>query len=306
MESAYRPVGAGPAFSRQLIDAILAFVGDGDLLAADDLRPALERQLEAAGPDAVKALATALTMERGWGYYPPDPIARRIHHYLAPRFLAPGSTLSGAERLAAIESAPIVFVSNHLSYADANAMEVLLHAAGLTGLAARLTALAGPKVYSSRQRRFSSLCFGTIKVPQSSDVASGEAAMSPRAVAIAARRAIQTAQARLAAGDVLMLFGEGTRSRTATMQPLLPAATRYLDAADLWIVAVGLVGPENLFPVDGATVRPAKITATIGTPVRARDLQDAVGGNRHDMADTLGTAIAELLPPAYRGVYART
>ena len=48
-------------------------------------------------------------------------------------------------------------------------------ASGDAALANRLTAVAGPKVFTSRERRFSSLCFGTIKVPQSSEVASGEA-----------------------------------------------------------------------------------------------------------------------------------
>ena len=34
----------------------------------------------------------------------------------------------------------------------------------------RLTVVAGPKVYSSLRRRFSSLCFGTIKTAQSNTI----------------------------------------------------------------------------------------------------------------------------------------
>ena len=196
-----------------------------------------------------------------------------------------------------------MLISNHLSYADANLIEVLLHRAGFIALAGRLTALAGPKVFTSGQRRFSSLCFGTIKVPQSAEVASAEAAMSARDVARAAREAIGVAHARLDAGDALILFGEGTRSRAARMQPLLPAAARYLDAADTWITPVGLTGSERLFPVDTSTVRPARVTATIGTPIRARALWEAADGNRRAIADALGVAIAALLPLEYRGVY---
>jgi hypothetical protein len=54
-------------------------------------------------------------------------------------------------------------VSNHLSYADTDVIEVRLHRAGYAAVANRLTALAGPKAFTNRQRRFSSLCFGTIK-----------------------------------------------------------------------------------------------------------------------------------------------
>ena len=58
-------------------------------------------------------------------------------------------------------------------------------------------------VFTSRERRFSSLCFGTIKVPQSADVSSEEAVLSAREVARAACRAIDVAYERLTAGDAL-------------------------------------------------------------------------------------------------------
>src|SRR5688572_19864904 len=109
-------------------------------------------------PGELVALKANLTTDHGWAYYPPDPLARRIHHVLADRFLTPDSRVLGAHHLATVAGAPVVIVSNHLSYADANVIEVLLHRSGATELADRLTALAGPKVFTSRERRFSSLC----------------------------------------------------------------------------------------------------------------------------------------------------
>jgi len=107
-----------------------------------------------------------------------------------------------------------------------SAFPTLLHRAGIDDLADRLTAIAGPKVFTSRARLFSSFCFGTIKTAQSADVASEEAVMSPREIARAARRAIETSLERLGRGEAIVLFGEGSRSRTAAMQRLLPAVTR--------------------------------------------------------------------------------
>ena len=119
--------------------------------------------------------------------------------------------------------------ANHLSYSDANVVEVVLRKAGAAGLADRLTAIAGPKVYSNVTRRFSSLCFGTIKVPQSSERSSEDAVMNPRDIARAARRAIQIAQERLSLGEALLIFAEGSRSRTAQMQQFLSGTARYLE-----------------------------------------------------------------------------
>jgi 1-acyl-sn-glycerol-3-phosphate acyltransferase len=182
----------------------------------------------------------------------------------------------------------------------------MLERAGSDGasLARRLTALAGPKIFTSRERRFSSLCFGTVKVPQSSDVASEEAVLSARDVARAARRSIDVALDRLRAGDALVLFGEGTRSRAAAMQQMLPAIARYLVVPDCWVLPIGLTGSEALFAIQDATPRAARVTLAIGRPCRAHDLVAGADGDRRLVMDAIGLAIAAVLPEAYRGVYA--
>jgi 1-acyl-sn-glycerol-3-phosphate acyltransferase len=293
-----------PGSSRDtLIAAILSFIGGGDLLTADSIRPLLEREIDAAGSDALVALQGRLAAEAGWAYYPPDPLARRLHHLLADRFLEAGSDVTGLAHLAAAGGRPQTLFANHLSYADANVVDVLLRRAGADAVADRLTAIAGPKVFTSRQRRFSSLCFGTIKVPQSADVSSGEAQLNVREVARAARQAIDVASARIEAGDALLLFAEGTRSRTAKMQPLLAGVARYLDVPGTLVVPVGLTGPESLFPVDAATVQPSRIGMAVGRPIAAETLTSRARGNRRVIMDAIGLAIAELLPESYRGVY---
>ena len=289
-----------------LLEAILEFIGDRDLLALDGIRAALEREIDGDSPEALLALMQHLSADHGWAYYPPDPIARRIHHLLAGRFLAAESRVEGTAHAAAVSGAPVVIAANHLSYSDANVIEILLHRAGGAAavLSDRLTALAGPKVFTSRERRFSSLCFGTVKVPQSSDVSSEEAVLDARQVARAARESIAVAQARLTAGDALVLFGEGTRSRSGGMQRMLPAVARYLEVPGTWIVPTGLTGSETLFPVDGK-LKPARVTITLGRPIRADALM-AAAVDRRVVVDAIGLAIAQVLPPEYRGVYAET
>jgi 1-acyl-sn-glycerol-3-phosphate acyltransferase len=286
-----------------LVDAIVAFLAEQDLLTRRDIRAAISRAIDDAEPEALPALEARLVADNGWDYYPRDPLAQRIHHLLADRYLGDGSELRGAHHLAPVANAPVVIVANHLSYADANVIEILLQRAGGAPLANRLTALAGPKVFTSRERRFSSLCFGTVKVPQSADVASGEAVLNVRAAAQASRQAIEIARGRLRAGDALLLFGEGTRSRTGEMQSMLPGVARYLDVPGTWVLPAGLAGTEALFPVEGSTLRPALVVLQLGRPIRADALVTHAAGDRRLVMDAIGLAIAEMVPPQYRGVY---
>jgi 1-acyl-sn-glycerol-3-phosphate acyltransferase len=285
-----------------LIAAITSFLaGHGD---PAPIREMLAREIDSAGPGALESLGAKLAAAGSdWDYYPPDPLARRLHQMLATQFLKPDSTLRGAEHLHAIAGKPMVILANHLSYSDANVLEVMLQLHGCGDVAQRLTAIAGPKVYSSLTRRFSSLCFGTIKVAQSSGLSSEDAVMSPRDVARAARRSIQHAHARLAAGDALLVFGEGTRSRTRGMQSMLAGVSRYFDAPDVMICPIGIAGTEEFFPIGDESIHPVTVHISAGTPISAAELTRRASGDRQAMMDLAGRMIAAELPEAYRGVY---
>ena len=288
-----------------LVRAITTFLADRDDRTLDGIRRDLNRLIDDAGADGVEALNVRLAAAGAdWTYYPRDLLARRIHHVLAERLLAHGSGCEGIEHIAALDGQPVVIFANHLSYSDANLIEVLIDRAGGGALCDRLTVVAGPKVYSDLKRRFSSLCFGTIKVAQNSARSSESAVMNAREVARAARQSIDTAHERLRRGDALLLFAEGSRSRSGAMQPMLAGAIRYLEGPDAWVLPVGITGTETMFPIDDNTLYSVPVRATIGAPVRASSLRDAAGEDRQLMIDTIGVAISHLLPARYRGTYA--
>lgn len=288
----------------ELIGAITTFLGGRDERTMAEMRATLERELDRAGAAALDQLNVRLeTAGSDWTYYPPDPLARRVHHALADAILDSRSTVTGLEHLQSLGGQPTVFVANHLSYSDANLLEILLYRAGEVQVADRLTVVAGPKVYSSLKRRFSSLCFGTIKTPQSTALSSEDAIMHPREVARLARQCIDIAQDRVRRGETLLVFGEGTRSRTCGMQPTLAGVARYLEWPGTQILPVGLTGTEVMFPIGEEALHDVPIVARIGTPIDAAALRARHGGDRRAMMDDVGRSIADLLPVEYRGVY---
>ena len=88
----------------------------------------VENVLDALGPAAVDALRARLSASAdAWSYYSADPVAREIHYAMAPLVLKHPPQVFGIDNLDAVRNRPFVIVSNHLSYSDANVIQVLLH-----------------------------------------------------------------------------------------------------------------------------------------------------------------------------------
>ena len=290
--------------ARALVERILAFAGQQSD-QVEGLRGRLENLLATEPDGAVRRLVQRLmTTGSEFAYYPPDLLARKIQHAVAEYALVDDSMLFGTENLAQVGDEAAVLLSNHLSYSDANLLEVLARKAGCAHIADRLTVVVGPKVYSEPFRRFSSLCFGTIKTPQSSARSSEEAVMTTRQVARLARESIAIAVERERLGDALLIFVEGTRSRNSRMQRALQGVARYFEDPERLLLPIGICGSERFVPVGVEHINPTCVTIHVGRAAKAGVLASHCGSNRQLRMDAIGIAIARLLPAEYRGVYA--
>jgi 1-acyl-sn-glycerol-3-phosphate acyltransferase len=291
-------------------------------LDVDGLVSQMSRMLSewgAGDAEALRAVIGPLARERGaadfqafleqarstgatWGFHPAAELARQVSRAVMKQVVLPGSGLDHAARLEIARERPVVFLGNHLSFVDANVFDYLLADAGYGDVTEQLTTLVGPKVFTHPVRRLASLTFGTIKIPQSTSIASGEAVMPAREVARLAREIFRTSAERQQEGDHLLVFPEGSRSRTGAMQPCLAAVARYLQSPDAVIVPFGITGCEKLVPLDEDHVYPHVIRASIGVPVSAAKLLERAA-RREQAMHTVGFLIADALPQAYRGYY---
>jgi 1-acyl-sn-glycerol-3-phosphate acyltransferase len=90
------------------------------------------------------------------------------------------------------------------------------------------------------------------------------------------------------------------------MQPMLAGVTRYLEVPETMVLPVGIIGTEALFPIDDDALHPVRVEVRVGCPIPVQEIRERCGGERQQMMDEIGLAIATLLPPEYRGAYQRT
>jgi 1-acyl-sn-glycerol-3-phosphate acyltransferase len=118
------------------------------------------------------------------------------------------------------------------------------------------------------------------------------------------RQALREALAVLARGEVLGVAPEGTRARESHALQEGKAGAAYLATrADVPILPVAIVGTEKIKD-SLLRLRRARVVITFGKPFRLPETGHVRSQKLHEYTDLIMQRIAELLPEAYRGVYA--
>lgn len=281
----------------EVVDPLCAFLatyieGDAAGEAQARLTAVLDATTDAEWSDYVDYLAV---FGADWGRHDAHPLGRAMTWALFGPLLLPDSTLTGLEHLDAVAGQRTMIVGNHLSYVDPTSLWALMRREGRQDLADRLTAVAGPKVYEGEPMRLMGASANhSIKVAQSAQVAS-ESYLGPRDIARIARASLTLAAELMDAGRIVLIYPEGTRSRTGRLGPFLPGVGRWLALEGVRIVPLGLQGPNDLYGLGGDTLRPATVRGALGPP-----LPEEPGASREERVDTARNAVAALLPEGMR------
>jgi len=182
---------------------------------------------------------------------------------------------------------PLVIICNHASYADSHIIEQLLIRVGFRELTLRLHHLAGQKTYRTLWRRFFTFGLNTIKVIQ------GVADETPD---VKRRQAIESFKAfkRIVATHPVVLFPEGTRTRTGRMGPVVPTLANYLRGN--LVLPMALQGTKQLLGVGAPFPRSTTVVLRIGSPFIAQSVPKA--DKRQEMA-AYAQHIIDLLDPPF-------
>lgn len=223
--------------------------------------------------------------------YLANPEARILSRlWAAPLLLE--TQVVGLENLRnAALAGPTAILCNHTSYMDSSTIDTLLTGVGAEDLANMVMSAAGPKVYSTLFRRFAALCLNTLPVPQSTSLGH-TARMSPRELARLALNSMKLAQDSMQDGNILLIFPEGSRTRTGRLQPFLQGVYRYLAVDGLRIVPAALVGCHKIMNMENETCVPGPVSLTFGQPITIETKKVA-----KDALKFAHSELAKLLPP---------
>ena len=117
------------------------------------------------------------------------------------------------------------------------------------------------------------------------------------------RRALRQAEQYLKQGDVVMVYPEGTRSKSREALAARAGVVLLVQRTGSPIVPVAVSGTEKIFSKRFPWYRRAEVQLTFGTPFKLADLGPLPHTDRDEIAQAIMGRVAELLPPGYRGVY---
>jgi len=191
-----------------------------------------------------------------------------------------------------IPDGPCLFISNHLSNADAYTLYRALRPL-------HVYFLAGVKLQGTTLTRVSSFSVDTISIrPNSADIE-------------AVKRAVET----LKAGHRVLIFPEGGRSRTGALMRGKKGVALIARRAGVPIVPIAVSGTEKFLPINESNMggesakRGAVMVVRFGKPFRVDDLELQISegvDERQAIVDAMLRKVAELLPDEYKGVYAQS
>lgn len=227
--------------------------------------------------------------------YAADPVCRQLSRMWSMDVILEPE-LSGVEHLrAAVDAGPTIVLSNHLAYFDSTAVDAILAWSGNDDLADRLMSAAGPKVYQDLFRRVAAACLNTLPVPQSTSFSHTEQ-LSPRELARRAMTSVNLARDALEEGLVLLIYAEGSRSRSGQMGSFLKGVRRYLEVHEtIHLVPAAICGTHRVMPVDDERMHPMHASLRFGPALRVGE-----GLPARDALVAAHEAIAALLPEEHR------
>ncbi|ACA56980.1 1-acyl-sn-glycerol-3-phosphate acyltransferase [Clostridium botulinum] len=194
--------------------------------------------------------------------------------------------INGKENLKNIDK-PIIFISNHLSNSDALVINKVLEDQDITFI-------AGVKLKDNSLTKLGLEITKTIPIkPNTAD-----------------KEAIYNIVKTLKSGNNILIFPEGTRSRTAKLMEPKKGVVLIQKLSKATIVPLGISGTEKLLPINEKDMalecfQSADVTINIGKALELpkKNKEESKHEYEDRLMDYFMSEIAKLIPKEYRGIY---
>lgn len=207
-------------------------------------------------------------------YVTPRPLYELIRWGIAFPILSLVSRIRLRGRYNVPKHGPFLIAANHLSWTDIPLVPLLL---------------PGKVVYMAKEEYFSSRLAWLVRFLGAFPVKRGEGD----------RQALRAAEEQLKKGNVVVLFPEGTRSKTKTMAKGHAGLGMIALRSGVPVVPVAIWGSEKVLKEMGP-----QVTISYGEPIVFKPKGTKMTREDIDNAtEETMRAIAAMLPPEYRGVY---
>lgn len=220
--------------------------------------------------------------------YLPEGLIVFIANKMLTRYLNKYADIEvqGLENIKGLKK-PLLFICNHLSNSDGLVLREVLKDQDLTFV-------AGVKLSDNPLTNLGIKITKTIPIkPNTAD-----------------KEAISSIVKCLKAGNNVLIFPEGTRSRTGSMIEAKKGIVLIQKLSKAAIIPMSLYGTEKLLPINDKDMgsekfHHANVKITIGKPLDIPSKEE--GEDRHEYEEKILNyfmhSIAGLLPEEYRGVY---
>lgn len=216
--------------------------------------------------------------------------------------------LEGAENLDQVlslieERKKVIAIGNHRSMIDAPVLDRAIEINGYGDISNKLVFLLGQKVKRMLVSDYFSDAYPHIDVWPETLIPEGEEVKIARTMTRNSSRAVRD---QLERGNIVTIFGEGTRSRTGELGQFSPTIGHFAKEPDTFIVPFALIGTETIVPPTKNLPKFSTILkinhpyaqVRIGEPFEAAEFMEGEGKERYKtLMEHTRKCVDALIPP---------
>ncbi|CAN5120915.1 hypothetical protein BH09PAT1_BH09PAT1_6390 [soil metagenome] len=199
----------------------------------------------------------------------------------------------------------ITFIPNHGSNLDAPGLDRALERFGYPDLESKLVYLLGIKLKNNPGTAPLTYAVDHIPVYPLDTLPKETKEQKVEAIRLT-RGTLEAVKEVRKQGRIIVVFAEGTRTRTGKMQQGKEQVSHYISprkGRNSYVVPIGIDGTFEMYPPGRKLFRSGEVMINVGVPVDVREYENQAE-DKQELVDAMMIKVARLIPEEKRGFYA--